>query len=180
MKLMPLARSWRSSTTDMPSWMEGVLASSSSLKIHCASASARTRFGDLGLCREAGCDAGKCWMLEGGIALYYCLCLWPDGLGSFARKFMRAGAKRLLDVGCWRNAGCWRSVMAARDAMPQAEACRVNSRRVVSVSMGHGHGSGGGEAHRCCWLPTGGSDNRTEKSAPGVCQSMAADTDVNS
>ena len=43
-----------------------MLASSASVNSHCASASASTRFGDLGLVRVAGWVAGKWLVLEGG------------------------------------------------------------------------------------------------------------------
>lgn len=55
MKPSPLLRSSRSCSSDMPSSIDGVRASSSSVKIHCASASARTWSGVLGGCRAAGC-----------------------------------------------------------------------------------------------------------------------------
>ncbi len=56
MKLVPLYRSSRSFSGDMPSTIEGVRKSSSMVKIHCASASASTAFAGLGRCRAAGCD----------------------------------------------------------------------------------------------------------------------------
>ena len=65
-KLTPLARISFSSAGLMPSLIEGVLASSASLNSHCASASARTRLGDLGLSRVAGCVEGRWLVLDGG------------------------------------------------------------------------------------------------------------------
>ena len=85
----------------MPSWIEGVLDSSASVKSHCASASASTRLGDLGRLRAAGCEGGRCAVCDGGGIASVDHALMRRRFGTFATLLLpdMGGSCRVGGIG---------------------------------------------------------------------------------